>query len=140
VKLRVNKAYKASFDYVVFKKGDKVKVGREDPEDARLILVRRQGWRVVMNPRGIPQQRRHRRDDNPLCMHILTSILRSHRFVIFSSPIFSTIIHNRQKVHDQLLLYEIESETMPRDHICGALGKLVETARAEATLNDNNHR
>jgi len=32
VKLRVNKAYKASFDYVVFKKGDKVKVGREDPK------------------------------------------------------------------------------------------------------------
>jgi SH3-like domain-containing protein len=33
VKLRVKKAHKASFDYsVAFKKGDKVKVGKEDPE------------------------------------------------------------------------------------------------------------
>ena len=33
MKLRVNKVHKASFDYsVVFKKEDKVKVGREDPE------------------------------------------------------------------------------------------------------------
>jgi len=33
VKLRVKEAHKASFDYsVAFKKGDKVKVGREDPE------------------------------------------------------------------------------------------------------------
>ena len=33
VKLRVRKAHKASFDYsVVFRKGDKVKIGREDPE------------------------------------------------------------------------------------------------------------
>jgi len=33
VNLQVVKAHKASFDYsVVFKKGDKVKIGREDPE------------------------------------------------------------------------------------------------------------
>jgi len=33
MKLHVQKAHKASFDYsVVFRKGDKVRVGREDPE------------------------------------------------------------------------------------------------------------
>jgi len=33
MKLRVKAAHKASFDYsVVFRKGDKVKVGKEDPE------------------------------------------------------------------------------------------------------------
>lgn len=33
MKLRVVKAHKASFDYsVVFRKGDRVRVGREDPE------------------------------------------------------------------------------------------------------------
>jgi hypothetical protein len=33
MKLRVRKVHEASFDYsIVFKKGDKVKVGREDPE------------------------------------------------------------------------------------------------------------
>lgn len=33
MKLQVKKAHKASFNYsVVFKKGDKVKVGREDPD------------------------------------------------------------------------------------------------------------
>ena len=33
MKLKVTKPHKASFDYnVIFKRGDKVKVGREDPE------------------------------------------------------------------------------------------------------------
>jgi len=121
VKLRVNKAYKASFDYVVFKKGDKVKVGREDPKMP--------GWYWCEDKDGvwswIPEEYLDRDGTEGTithyaCMHILTSILRSHRFVIFSSPMCSTIIHNRQKVHFRLLLCEIESEIMPRDHICGA--------------------
>lgn len=46
--------------------------------------------------------------------------VRAHCFVIFSSSMFSIVIHNRQKMHFQVLLCETEGEMMPRDHVCGA--------------------
>jgi hypothetical protein len=73
-------------------------------------------------------------------MHMLTSILCSHCFVIFSSSMFSTVIHNRQTVHHRLLLHRIESEVVAMDYICGGYLELIKTTRAEAILNDNNHR
>jgi len=46
MKLKVTKPHKASFDYnVVFKRGDKVKVGREDPEMP--------GWYWCENNEGV---------------------------------------------------------------------------------------
>ncbi len=66
MKLEVKAPHKASFDYsVVFKKGDKVKVGREDPEMP--------GWFWCMNKDGvwswIPQEYLARSDSEGTITH-----------------------------------------------------------------------